>query len=181
MDKIFHTTISQCYKCLLFIDLKENVVAEDYIYSSCSQDTVHGIPLGPDNAKVSIGKVIDDNALLPIPTSEHNIVLSALSSFVPWPKKFITQIEKVSSSPTPKIDEGNEKHNPQDLEVIEERDENISPPRQKITISLGFESEEEECYDEISQFFFSCVKTSEEEDSRPAASSPKPSGSLYVV
>ncbi|KAF5177041.1 hypothetical protein FRX31_033372, partial [Thalictrum thalictroides] len=118
-------------KCLLFIDLKENVVAEGYIYSSCSKDTVHGIPLGPDNAKVSIGKV--------------------------------------SSSPISKIDEGNEKHNPQDPEVIEEREENISPPRQKIIISLGFESEEEECYD-----------TSEEEDSRPA-SSPKPSGSLYVV
>ncbi|KAF5206341.1 hypothetical protein FRX31_004072, partial [Thalictrum thalictroides] len=113
-------------KCLLFIDLKENIVAEGYIYSSCLEDIVHGIHLGPDNAKVS-------------------------------------------SYPISKIDKGNEKHNPQDLEVIEEREENISPLRQKITISLGFESEEEECYD-----------TSEEGDSRHA-SSPKPSGSLYVV
>ncbi|KAF5175577.1 hypothetical protein FRX31_034836, partial [Thalictrum thalictroides] len=79
-------------KCLLCIDSMKTVVAEGYIYSG--SQVVHGIPLGQENAKVSIGKVLDENALLPIPFGDYETVESALSTFAPWPKKFIIETDK---------------------------------------------------------------------------------------
>ncbi|KAF5186518.1 hypothetical protein FRX31_023894 [Thalictrum thalictroides] len=60
---------------------------------------VHGIPLGQENAKVRIDKVLDENALLPIPFGDYETVQSALFTFAPGQKRFIIETDMVTNSP----------------------------------------------------------------------------------
>lgn len=55
---------------------------------------VHGRPLLIENEKVSIDKVIEGTAPLPVPTQYLERVGDAIGSFVQWPKELII-IDKV--------------------------------------------------------------------------------------
>ncbi|GMN56018.1 hypothetical protein TIFTF001_025138 [Ficus carica] len=52
-------------------------------------DTVHGIPLGEENVRVTITVLKLKRALLPIPTTEATIIEEAIDGFVAWPKRLI--------------------------------------------------------------------------------------------
>lgn len=57
--------------------------------------TVHGIPLGKDNLRVSIYASFNDDALLPIPVrGELETVGQAKGSVVAWPKQFVLPMEE---------------------------------------------------------------------------------------
>ncbi|GMN64636.1 hypothetical protein TIFTF001_033718 [Ficus carica] len=52
-------------------------------------DTVHGIPLGEENVRVTITVPKLKRALLPIPTNEATCIEEAVSGFVAWPKRLV--------------------------------------------------------------------------------------------
>ena len=52
-------------------------------------DTVHGIPLGEGNVRVTISVPKFKHALLPVPTHEATYVEEAVGGFVAWPKKLV--------------------------------------------------------------------------------------------
>ncbi|GMN66800.1 hypothetical protein TIFTF001_035864 [Ficus carica] len=78
-------------ECHLFIpDLVNGgivLVAIGRAYVDCvPTDTVHWIPLGEENVRVTITVPKINRALLPIPTNEATSVEEAVGGFVAWPK-----------------------------------------------------------------------------------------------
>ncbi|GMN60083.1 hypothetical protein TIFTF001_029172 [Ficus carica] len=70
---------------------------------SLPTDTVHGIPLGEGNVRVSINVPKLKKSPLPIPTYEATTVEDAINGFVAWPKTLVeldTSINKASRGPS---------------------------------------------------------------------------------
>ncbi|GMN64666.1 hypothetical protein TIFTF001_033745 [Ficus carica] len=70
---------------------------------SLPSDTVHGIPLGEGNVRVSINVPKLKKAALPIPTYEATTVEDAVNGFVAWPKTLVeldTSMNKASRGPS---------------------------------------------------------------------------------
>jgi len=70
---------------------------------SLPTDTVHGIPLGEGNVRVSIVVPKLKKATLPIPTDEATTVEEAVNGFVAWPKTLVeldTSMNKASRGPS---------------------------------------------------------------------------------
>ncbi|GMN40409.1 hypothetical protein TIFTF001_009631 [Ficus carica] len=73
-----------------FINGGEVLVALGRAYMDCvPTDTVHGIPLGAGNVRVTISVPKLKRALLPIPTNEATYIEEAVGGFVAWPKKLV--------------------------------------------------------------------------------------------
>ena len=91
----------------LAVDSVDNVVAFGTISEinvDATNQTIHGVPLGKENARVSITKAVVPDALLPIPVKgEIMTVQDALGTFVAWPRNLISNnvvTEKVISVST---------------------------------------------------------------------------------
>ncbi|GMN59592.1 hypothetical protein TIFTF001_028683 [Ficus carica] len=70
---------------------------------SLPTDTVHGIPLGEGNVRVSINVPKLKKSPFPIPTYEATTVEDAINEFVAWPKTLVeldTSMNKVSRGPS---------------------------------------------------------------------------------
>ncbi|GMN28418.1 hypothetical protein TIFTF001_002033 [Ficus carica] len=70
---------------------------------SLPTDTVHGIPLGEGNVRVSINVSKLKKAALPIPTYEATTVEDVVNGFVAWPKTLVeldTSVNKASRGPS---------------------------------------------------------------------------------
>ncbi|GMN32451.1 hypothetical protein TIFTF001_050806 [Ficus carica] len=70
---------------------------------SLPTDTVHGIPLGEGNVRVSINVPKLKKAPLPIPTYEATTVEDAINGFIAWPKTLVeldTSMNKASRGPS---------------------------------------------------------------------------------
>ena len=66
------------------------LVANGRAYMECvPTDTIHGIPLGEDNVRVTITVPKLKDAVLPIPTEEAAYVEEAVGGFVAWPRRLI--------------------------------------------------------------------------------------------
>ena len=52
-------------------------------------ETIHGVPLLPQYARVMIDEVLDPHAQVPVPTSKIQFVGEALGTFIAWPKALI--------------------------------------------------------------------------------------------
>ncbi|GMN22600.1 hypothetical protein TIFTF001_043544 [Ficus carica] len=95
-------------ECHLFIpDLVNGgvvLVAIGRAYADCvPTDTVHGIPLGEENVRVTITVPKINRALLPIPTNEATYVKEAVGGFVAWPKSLVvlqTSLSQASKGPS---------------------------------------------------------------------------------
>ncbi|GMN57610.1 hypothetical protein TIFTF001_026720 [Ficus carica] len=95
-------------ECHLFIpDLVNGgviLVAIGRAYVDCvPTDTVHGIPLGEENVRVTITIPKLNRALLPIPTNEATSIEEAVGGFVAWPKSLIvvqTSLSQASKGPS---------------------------------------------------------------------------------
>ncbi|GMN72673.1 hypothetical protein TIFTF001_052048, partial [Ficus carica] len=95
-------------ECHLFIlDLVNGgvvLVAIGRAYADCvPTDTVHGIPLGEENVRVTITVPKINRALLPIPTNEATSVEEAVGGFVAWPKSLVvlqTSLSQASKGPS---------------------------------------------------------------------------------
>ncbi|GMN49591.1 hypothetical protein TIFTF001_018760 [Ficus carica] len=62
----------------------------DPAYMDCVPiDTVHGIPLGEENVRVTITVPKLKRALLPIPTNEATCIEETVCGFVAWPKRLV--------------------------------------------------------------------------------------------
>ncbi|GMN69955.1 hypothetical protein TIFTF001_038999 [Ficus carica] len=73
-----------------FINGGEVLVALGRAYMDCvPTDTVHGIPLGVGNVRVTISVPKLKRALLPIPTNEATYIEEVVRGFVAWPKKLV--------------------------------------------------------------------------------------------
>ncbi|GMN28449.1 hypothetical protein TIFTF001_041174 [Ficus carica] len=95
-------------ECHLFIpDLVNGgvvLVAIGRAYVDCvPTDTVHGIPLGEENVRVTITVLKLNRALLPIPTNEATSIEEAVGGFVAWPKSLVvvqTSLSQASKGPS---------------------------------------------------------------------------------
>ncbi|GMN68514.1 hypothetical protein TIFTF001_037571 [Ficus carica] len=70
---------------------------------SLPTDTVHGIPLGEGNVRVSINVPKLKKSPLPIPTYDATTVEDAVNGFVAWPKRLVeldTSMNKASRGPS---------------------------------------------------------------------------------
>ncbi|GMN45063.1 hypothetical protein TIFTF001_014251 [Ficus carica] len=70
---------------------------------SLPTDTVHGIPLGEGNVRVSINVSKLKKSALPIPTYEATTMEDAVNGFVAWPKTLVevdTSMNKASREPS---------------------------------------------------------------------------------
>ncbi|GMN59321.1 hypothetical protein TIFTF001_028414 [Ficus carica] len=70
---------------------------------SLPHDTIHEIPLGEGNVRVSINVPKLKKAALPIPTYEATTVKEAVNGFVAWPKTLVeldTSMNKASRGPS---------------------------------------------------------------------------------
>lgn len=61
-------------------------------------DTVHGIPLGEGNMRVTITVPKLKRALLPIPTNEATYIEEVVGGFVTWPKKLVVLQNSLSQA-----------------------------------------------------------------------------------
>lgn len=67
-----------------------NVVASGFLLENDGlQSTVHGIPLGDDNVRVSIDVAIVDVALLIKIRNDLITIKQAVGSHVPWPRHLV--------------------------------------------------------------------------------------------
>ncbi|GMN62968.1 hypothetical protein TIFTF001_032039 [Ficus carica] len=107
-------------ECQLFIpDLINGgdvLVANGRAYMDCvPTDTVHGIPLGEENVRVTITVLKIKRELLPNPTNEATCIEEAVGAFVAWPKRLVvvqTSLSQASQGPNhapDKEDEGNKR------------------------------------------------------------------------
>ena len=107
-------------ECYLFIpDLINGgdvLVANGRAYMECvPTDTIHGIPLGEENVRVTITVPKLRDAALPIPTQEATCIEEAVGGFVAWPKKLVavqpnlSQASKCPSKATNVVPEGNKR------------------------------------------------------------------------
>ncbi|GMN20888.1 hypothetical protein TIFTF001_039968 [Ficus carica] len=95
-------------ECRLFIpDLVNGGVVLVVIgraYMDCvPTDTVHGIPLGEENVRVTITVPKINRAFLPIPTNEATSIEEAVGGFVAWPKSLVvvqTSLSQASKGPS---------------------------------------------------------------------------------
>ncbi|GMN42749.1 hypothetical protein TIFTF001_011962 [Ficus carica] len=95
-------------ECQLFIpDLVNGgdvLAAIGRAYMDCvPTDTVHGIPLGEENVRVTITVPKLNRALLPIPTNEATSIEEVVSGFVAWPKILVivqTSLSQASKGPS---------------------------------------------------------------------------------
>ncbi|GMN51819.1 hypothetical protein TIFTF001_020977 [Ficus carica] len=73
-------------------------------YMDCvPTDTVHGIPLGVENVRVTITVLKLKCALLPIPTNEGLCIEEVVGGFVTWPKRLVvvqTSLSQTSQGPS---------------------------------------------------------------------------------
>ena len=81
-------------ECYLFIPDVINggdvLVADGRAYMECvPTDTIHGMPLGEDNVRVTITVPKQRTARLPIPTQEATYVEEAVGGFVAWPRRLV--------------------------------------------------------------------------------------------
>ncbi|GMN64903.1 hypothetical protein TIFTF001_033979 [Ficus carica] len=80
------------------------LVAIGRAYVDCvPTDTVHGIPLGEENVRVTITVPKLNRALLPIPTNEATSIKEAVGGFVAWPKSLVvvqTSLSQTSKGPS---------------------------------------------------------------------------------
>ena len=82
-----------------FINGGEVLVAIGRAYMDCvPTDTVHGIPLGEGNVRVTISVPKLKRALLPIPTNEATYIEEAVGGFVAWPKKLVVLQSSLSQA-----------------------------------------------------------------------------------
>ena len=101
-------TLNASKECHLFIpDLVNGgvvLVAIGRAYVDCvPTDTVHGIPLGEENVRVTITVPKLNRALLPIPTNEATSIEDAVGGFVAWPKSLVvvqTSLSQASKCPS---------------------------------------------------------------------------------
>ncbi|GMN57688.1 hypothetical protein TIFTF001_026786 [Ficus carica] len=89
---------------------------------SLPTDTVHGIPLGEGNVRVSINVPKLKKSPLPIPTYEATTVEDAINGFVAWPKTLVeldTSMNKASRGPShvPDPASGKKKNAKESLEI----------------------------------------------------------------
>ncbi|GMN65562.1 hypothetical protein TIFTF001_034633 [Ficus carica] len=82
---------------------------------SLPTDTMHGIPLGEGNVRVSINVPKLKKSPLPIPTYKATTVEDAVNGFVAWPKRLVeldTSMNKASQEPSHVLDPaaGRKKH-----------------------------------------------------------------------
>ncbi|KAF9619097.1 hypothetical protein IFM89_005111 [Coptis chinensis] len=72
---------------------KSNIVAKGKVYVELGPETkLHNVPLGPNNARVSVDKILEgkDHVALPIPVHDELVILNdALGSQVAWPKHLV--------------------------------------------------------------------------------------------
>ncbi|KAF9607735.1 hypothetical protein IFM89_000082, partial [Coptis chinensis] len=93
--------------CSLAVGSKSNIVAKGKVYVELGPETkLHNVPLGPNNARVSVDKILEgkDHVALPIPVRDELVILKdALGSQVAWPKHLVLKgIEtKKANSPIP--------------------------------------------------------------------------------
>ncbi|GMN60776.1 hypothetical protein TIFTF001_029877 [Ficus carica] len=95
-------------ECHIFIpDLVNGgvvLVAIGRAYVDCvPTDTVHGIPLGEENVRVTITVPKLNRALLPIPTNEATSIEEAVGGFVAWLKSLVvvqTSLSQASKGPS---------------------------------------------------------------------------------
>ncbi|GMN62785.1 hypothetical protein TIFTF001_031858 [Ficus carica] len=73
-------------------------------YMECvPTDTIHGIPLGEENVRVTITVPKLKGALLPIPTHEATSIEEAVGGFAAWPKRLViiqTSLSQASKGPS---------------------------------------------------------------------------------
>ena len=82
-----------------FINGGEVLVAIGRAYMDCvPTDTVHGIPLGEGNVRVTITVPKLKRALLPIPTTDATYIEEAVGGFVAWPKKLVVLQSSLSQA-----------------------------------------------------------------------------------
>ncbi|KAK9698209.1 hypothetical protein RND81_08G089100 [Saponaria officinalis] len=95
--------------CRLAVLEFENLitVAEGMVWPWVEGKKVHNTPLSPKNVQVSIDKIIESTAPLPVPWDGFQRVGEVLGSFAQWPKQLVlvgldeaTSIEKVKSKQT---------------------------------------------------------------------------------
>ncbi|KAF9621617.1 hypothetical protein IFM89_024563 [Coptis chinensis] len=92
--------------CSLAVGSKSNIVAKGKVYVELGPETkLHNVPLGPNNARQTVDKILEgkDHVVLPIPVHEMVILKDALGSQVAWPKHLVLKgIEtKKANSPIP--------------------------------------------------------------------------------
>ena len=82
----------------------DNIVAFGTIVEvdvEATQQTIHGVPLGEENVRVSVTKVVAANALLPFPIKDEIVRVSdAIGTCVAWPRSLVIPpevVEKVIS------------------------------------------------------------------------------------
>ncbi|KAE8649224.1 hypothetical protein Csa_014966 [Cucumis sativus] len=87
--------------CHLAIGSLDNVVAIGKMFESDVQcPTIHGIPLGADNIRVTVDVIMVEDVALPIPLKgEIETLNQAIGNFVAWPRKLVilTQEKKAPS------------------------------------------------------------------------------------
>ncbi|GMN64941.1 hypothetical protein TIFTF001_034015 [Ficus carica] len=82
-----------------FINGGEVLVAIGRAYMDCvPTDTVHGIPLGEGNVRVTISVPKLKRALLPIPMHEATYIEEAVGGFVAWPNKLVVLQSSLSQA-----------------------------------------------------------------------------------
>ncbi|GMN57676.1 hypothetical protein TIFTF001_026789 [Ficus carica] len=95
-------------KCHLFLtDLINGgdvLVVIGRAYMDCAPtDTVHGIPLGEENVRVTITIPKLKRALLPISTNKATCIEEVVGGFVAWPKRLVvleTSMSQASRDPS---------------------------------------------------------------------------------
>ncbi|GMN47377.1 hypothetical protein TIFTF001_016556 [Ficus carica] len=95
-------------ECYLFLpDLINGgdvLAADGKAYMECvPTDTIHGIPLGEENVRVTITVPKLKGALLPISTHEATSIEEAIGGFVAWPKRLVivqTSLSQASKGPS---------------------------------------------------------------------------------
>ncbi|XP_061990041.1 uncharacterized protein LOC133708584 [Rosa rugosa] len=77
----------------LAINSLDNVVALGTIVEvdiEASKQTIHGVPMGEENVRVSVTKAIVEDALLPFPIKDEIVkIRDAIGTCVAWPKNLI--------------------------------------------------------------------------------------------
>ncbi|KAM5546536.1 hypothetical protein ABKV19_002361 [Rosa sericea] len=77
----------------------DNIVAFGTIVEvdvEATQQTIHGVPLGEENVRVSVTKVVVANALLPFPIKDEIVrVADAIGTCVAWPRSLVIPPEVV--------------------------------------------------------------------------------------
>ncbi|XP_040364380.1 uncharacterized protein LOC121049956 [Rosa chinensis] len=80
-------------KYKLAIDTVENIVAIGTVISvdlETKQQTIHGVPLGEENLRVSITETVVPEALLPFPIKDEIVkVKDAIGTCVAWPRNLV--------------------------------------------------------------------------------------------